>query len=739
MGLRTKLLFPLLLASILFSGMMHFIWRPDFLASESNNLINREQNVLKLIQTDIARNLLANDLAALHASLNEHMEINKGFWKQITLHNVDGIRLFPLIKPEPIENHSFTSIHHPILWKDKTLGVIQLIIDEQSLLDEVSKRIYRLEFIAVGLFTVLLIIGAVMQNKLVRQPIVSLKNAAGRLAKGDFNVNLSKDSSDEIGDLTLAFKKMREDLFSQQNKLKHTTSAALESEAKKRSILNNMGAGVITLNNKQRIIDFNPAAEKIFGYIQSEIFKQKLTRLIIDDNKYTSNTNIIDKLVNLQSEANDNHIELHGIHKSGNVFPMDLVISDININNKQLYICIVRDISEQKLNEQRLIDAKNAAERANEAKSQFLSSMSHELRTPLNAILGFSQLIQYDENLTDIQQENISQIHIAGEHLLELVNNVLDLAKIEAGKLDLSIEQVNLSQVLTECKNILKFPMSQKGISLSYDNKLINTVSIDADAFRLKQILLNLLSNAIKYNKPQGSISIDCIYTKDSHWLIKVSDTGLGIKENKLEHLFTPFDRLGSETSTIEGTGIGLTITKTLVELMNGKIGVESSYGEGSCFWFELNGSIRKELTTSSPEMHETEISDQSQLDTRFSLLYADDNEVNRLIVQQALKRFQNINYITAENGLIGLEKANQYKPDLIFLDIHMPEMGGNELCRILKSQTPDTPIIAISADAGPKAIENSLKIGFDDYITKPFNMNVLVKTINDYLPKKGS
>lgn len=743
MGLRTKLLFPLVLASVLFSGMMHFIWRPDFLASESSKLIAREHNVLKLIQSDITRNLLANDLAALHASLNDHLEINHGFWKQITLHNAEGMRLFPLMEEEPVQGDYLINLEHSINWKDKTLAVIKVIIDEEALLEQVSQRIFRLELIAISFFCILLVIGALMQNKLIRYPIVNLKNAAARLARGDFTVNIKQSSTDEIGDLTSAFNKMRYDLFTQQKRLQDTTDAALESEAQKRSILDNMGAGVVTLNNSQKIIDFNPAAEKIFGYNKHEIFKKNLDNLILEVHQENPEKTMIHRFIDQQKQTTDNRIELQGLHKCGKIFPLDLVISEINLNNKQLYICIVRDISEQKLAEQRLIDAKNAAEKANEAKSKFLSSMSHELRTPLNAILGFSELIQYDSNLNDTQQENIYQIHVAGEHLLELVNNVLDLAKIEAGKLELSVEKVNLSHTLEECKNILKFPMEKKGISLHYDNDIINTICLDTDAFRLKQILLNLLSNAVKYNKHDGSIKINSQYNEQKQrWRIEVNDTGTGIPDNKLEHIFTPFDRLGSETSTIEGTGIGLTITKTLVELMNGEIGVSSVYGEGSTFWIELNGSVmkEKEVVNHAKKQFEnaTDHEQHSEMNSCFKLLYVDDNEVNRLIVQQALKRFKNADYITADNGLLGLKKANQYKPDLILLDIHMPGMDGNELCRLLKAKDPKTPVIAVSADAGKAAIKKSLEIGFDDYVTKPFNMTLLIKTINTYLSKES-
>ncbi len=447
---------------------------------------------------------------------------------------------------------------------------------------------------------------------------------------------------------------------------------------------------------------------------------------------------------------------IHGIQETANYATRveknseDEIGALITDFNKMLEVIESRDLQlknhqatlEQQIKERTsdLLAAKEKAEQANEAKSQFLSSMSHELRTPLNAILGFSQLIQSDENLTELQVNNINEIYVAGEHLLELVNNVLDLASIEAGSLTISIEQVSLNSIVEECHNFLKFAMEKKPVGFSYDDKLIETVGLKADAFRLKQVLLNLLSNAIKYNKPNGNISLNCIFIDDKRWRIEVIDTGFGIPENKLVQLFKPFDRLGSETSTIEGTGIGLTITKTLVELMGGRIGVVSKPEQGSTFWFELDGYISQAKIVRTEKDYDFSIKE-VEIDSRkvVSILYADDNEVNRLIVKQAMNRLGNVNYITAENGADGLEKVKLYKPDLILLDIHMPEISGNELCRILKNRNRNTPIIAISADAGESSIKYSMSFGFDDYITKPFNMNVLIKILNSYIQQINS
>lgn len=544
-----------------------------------------------------------------------------------------------------------------------------------------------------------------------------------------FNTMVQKREDSE-----LLLKNSLAEIKQTQSELQLITNTALENDALKHSILENMGAGVITLNDEFKILNINSEAEHIFGYSNKNIYLLSFSTLLTE-HFYSTINMPLNALPYTQLHNNDKRIETTGRHKTGYQFPIDLVMSVINTDSKQLYIVIVRDISEQKLAQQKLIVAKETAEMANIAKSQFLSSMSHELRTPLNAILGFSQLIHDDENLTSEQQDNINEIYIAGEHLLELINNVLDLATIESGKMSINMDDVNFMDVLLASENILRTSLSKKSIQLNYDLETVKRIQVTADAFRLKQVMLNLLSNAIKYNVDSGTITINCEQTPINTWRIEVTDTGRGIAEDKLKQLFTPFNRLGSENTTIEGTGIGLVITKSLMELMQGEIGVNSQLNEGTTFWIELKSSetnnpmLNKQVSRDKFKQHSATIPKQT-----YTVLYADDNEVNRLIVKQILSTFKNINYISAEDGTIGLEKAKQHSPDLVLLDIHMPNINGNELCQILKIQYPSIPVIAISADADKKSIEKARQFGFDNYLTKPFNTNHLVKLINSQI-----
>ena len=400
---------------------------------------------------------------------------------------------------------------------------------------------------------------------------------------------------------------------------------------------------------------------------------------------------------------------------------------------------------EQSRARNKLVEAKNDAEKANKAKSQFLSSMSHELRTPLNAIIGFSQLLEMaPDNINKDQLGNIHEIHHAGLHLLDLINEVLDLARIEAGNMNLSIEGVYLDDIINECLPMTMTMAVQRGIklSLSLENRGLDInnmpksgIKIHADKTRLKQVLLNLLSNAVKYNSDNGSITIDCKTLDSDKFRISITDTGLGLDDNQLEKLFQPFNRLGAESSDIEGTGIGLIITKNLIKLMNGSIGIQSKPGEGSTFWIDLPLDHSIDKANEDKKDHYNEI---SKADTKHnhSILYIEDNPSNLRLMAQLLRQRPHIKLLDALEPGIGIKLAIQEKPDLILLDINLPGMNGYEALEQLKKHkdTNNIPVIAVSANAMPQDITKGEAAGFNDYITKPINTTTLLETIDSYL-----
>jgi PAS domain S-box-containing protein len=404
-----------------------------------------------------------------------------------------------------------------------------------------------------------------------------------------------------------------------------------------------------------------------------------------------------------------------------------------------------RDVTERKLLDQilqannvELKSAKSAAEKANLAKSDFLSSMSHELRTPLNAILGFAQLVETGTPVpTSSQQRSIDQISQAGWYLLELINEILDLALIESGKLTLSPEPVEMSKVMLECQAMVEPQALKRGVGVSFP-PTDAIYFVHADRTRVKQVLINLLSNAIKYNGVSGKVLVTCAPSPDTPGLlrIRVQDTGSGLPEEKLKQLFQPFNRLGQEASNEEGTGIGLVVCKRLVELMGGIIGVESTVGAGSVFWIELKlATTRAPLSTN---VKATSIADRRTTGTGqvHTLLYVEDNPANLMLVEGIIERRADIRLLSARDGIQGVELARAALPDAILMDINLPGISGIEALKALAEDptTAHIPIIALSANAIPRDIEQGLQAGFFRYLTKPIKVIEFMRTVDEAL-----
>lgn len=395
------------------------------------------------------------------------------------------------------------------------------------------------------------------------------------------------------------------------------------------------------------------------------------------------------------------------------------------------------NITDRKEAEARALRSKEIAEKANQAKSQFLSSMSHELRTPLNAILGFSQLFDFEGNLTDRQRQNIGEIHKAGEHLLQLINDILDLAKIESGKLTLSLEPVLPVRIVEECIGLVQSMADARRIAIHLQTDGFENAFVHADAVRLKQVLLNLMSNAIKYNRDSGSMSVVFSSGSEDKLSIKVEDTGFGIPEKLQKNVFEPFNRLGAENSATEGSGVGLVITKQLVEIMGGSIQFNSVVGEGS--YFEITLKRSEEWTAEKAKTNNGRIRGESttlNFASKRRVLYIEDNISNLRLMQQLLGRFDQIVLETANEAFQGLYRARTTSPDLVILDINLPGMDGFEALKVLKQDpfTQAIPVIALSANAMTHDVERGLAAGFDAYLTKPVVYSELIGTLNDLI-----
>ncbi len=393
-----------------------------------------------------------------------------------------------------------------------------------------------------------------------------------------------------------------------------------------------------------------------------------------------------------------------------------------------------RDITERKEFEHRLLEtnielesARAAAEKANLAKSDFLSSMSHELRSPLNAVLGFSQLMASETPPpSKAQKQSIDQISKAGWYLLNLINEILDLAMIESGKVMMSLEPVSVTALLLDCQGMIA-PLAQKrGIQISLP-PIEQDLCVNADLTRLKQVIINLLSNAIKYNNSGGAVIIRC-EALGTRVRISVRDTGTGLTSEQMAQLFQPFNRLGRESGVEEGTGIGLIVTKQLIELMGGTIGVESDVGVGSTFWIELEASSPLER----PQHAEVEASSDLPEDSlkpasakQSTLLYVEDNPANLDLVERLIARRSDLKLLTAVEGQLGVQLARAFLPDVILMDINLPGISGYGVLAILRNDplTADIPVIALSANAMPRDIEKGLEAGFFRYLTKPIKV----------------
>jgi signal transduction histidine kinase/ActR/RegA family two-component response regulator len=377
--------------------------------------------------------------------------------------------------------------------------------------------------------------------------------------------------------------------------------------------------------------------------------------------------------------------------------------------------------------------AMEEAKSANQAKSAFLSSMSHELRTPLNAILGFAQILTSEKLPSTPQQKREFANHIlkSGRHLLTLINEILDLAKIESGTVALSLEPVALGEILKECESMVAPLAGNRGIRLLFPDGC--AANVTADRTRLKQILLNLLSNAIKYNRDGGAVVVDCSQSGPNQVRVSVQDTGMGLRPEQVKQLFQPFNRLGQETGGEEGTGIGLVVTKRLVELMGGAIGVTSSQGVGSMFWIALQSTepvpSRVDPNAERPAEHH-----RHQEGEPITVLYVEDNPANLKLVEEIISFRPDLKLISAPDGHLGVELARAHRPDIILMDINLPGLNGIEAVKLLASdpRTANIPVIALTANAMPRDVEKGLAAGFFRYLIKPINVDEFTEAINN-------
>lgn len=482
------------------------------------------------------------------------------------------------------------------------------------------------------------------------------------------------------------------------------------------------------------IIYVNAAFTEMTGYTPQDIIG-KTPRILQGEDTDQSELDRIRAALESWSPV---RVTLKNYTKDGQAFWVEIDIAPIADENGWFiyWAAIQRDITQRVEDEQKLRNALAAAEKASTAKSEFLSSMSHELRTPLNAILGYGQLLTLgsQDSLSTKKKNFVGNLINSGEHLLELIDQVLDLAQIESGRLLLLGEEIALKELCNDCINLMRASATDLGLNI--DSKLTATKTIKVDQTRFKQILLNLLSNAVKYNRTNGSVLLKACDMPGDRLRISIIDTGVGIDSDKHAGLFQPFNRLGQEVSEIQGTGIGLTITKQLVEAMGGEIGFEAEVGKGSTFWIEFP-SIEPALTddANAPTLA-TDIQDNTQKQKDATVLYIEDHPANLQLMESVFDEIGNVSLISSHNAELGILIAEERRPDLILMDINLPGMDGFAALNVLKENTitKDIPVIAISAAATKRDIDLGEVSRFEKYLTKPFDVDELIRAIKEQL-----
>ena len=525
----------------------------------------------------------------------------------------------------------------------------------------------------------------------------------------------------------------------------------LESaEYQYRVLIENMHEGALVMAQDNTIMYCNQCFAEMLGVPLNKVISTSIYSWITPDDQQIFSTLL------RQCETTECRGEISLRNRDGSPVATLFSIGALPSATEQpVFSIVATDLTAQKYQE-RILAAEHTlreseaafrliADKANLAKSEFLSSMSHELRTPLHAVLGFAQLLAASTPPpTAAQKKSIDYILQSGWHLLNLINQILDLTVIEAGGVTISQEVLPLAAVLQYCQAMLESQAQQRGIQMTFP--LDCPFYVHADKIRLKQVMINLLTNAIKYNRVNGSVVVQCMMSGAGRVRISIKDTGQGLSQEQVAQLFQPFNRLGQENSGTAGNGIGLVISKQLVELMDGTIGVESSVGVGSLFWFELAVSNAPELGTENP-MTESQVTENTvkigadepvhavayALPLQRTLLYVEDNPANLLLIEEVIKGRSYLKLLTAIDGYLGYQMAQTYQPDVIMLDINLPGISGFDALKLLRADpaTAHIPVIAMSAKAMKGDIEKGVEAGFFRYLTKPIKIDEFIDVLD--------
>ncbi|MFC1673355.1 ATP-binding protein [Pseudomonadota bacterium] len=737
MSLRLKIIALLLAFAAIVGAYLAFVWGPEVEDRVALRLKAVTESHLDTAVEALIPFLIQGEYASVNESL-EALQARNPEWTQVELYSWNGMRIYPLgATAAPIvADQNLQQFEREISFQGSGLGRMVVMADLRPALNERRDEVLNLAWVLAAVFALALVGAYVMLEIMVRRPLSQLGAAASELASGDFNAHLPKAARDEIGALTKTFADMRESLQNAQSALQDSKAKFRDYSESAADWYWEMDANLHFSVVSRRYTDITGTEAGFFlGSTQEEAgnpgVKEVTWRAHLEDlHEHRAFRNFV--YPSQTAEGKTVWFQISG----------KPLFDDENDGAFMGYRGTGSDISQLKAAELHLQQAKDEAERAqaqaeeaNRAKSSFLSSMSHELRTPLNAILGFGQLLKMGK-LAKNQTVPVEQILKSGNHLLVLINEVLDLAKIDTGNISLSIEDVRARDVIDHCISMASTLADAAGITVVDRTQGQDLPLVRADNTRLIQALLNLLSNAVKYNRLNGEVVLE-VKREGAMLRFEVTDQGKGISPENHDKLFEPFNRLGAESSSIEGTGIGLAITKELVKLMDGELAFQSQPGQGSTFWIDIpvaHGS--PDILEHWPEQaHElpydmTHVPDGG----RIQVLYIEDNRANSDLMEAIFGELNGYELVVAGTAEEGLARIDLHHPNLILMDIDLPGMNGDEAMEIIKARqdTKHIPIIAVSADAMPDAIKVALSRGFDDYITKPFDLMTVVNAVEE-------